>query len=123
MGILDKWLEKHQDDWCRPCNRKMEKRHKQLFALPDMWVGHYCEHKNPDYYRKNLRAVTCKADIPAGMYACGAIEYFCPECGHRMIKMDVFLPVRDQEKHESPVLFENGELDDFLWPFFSSQHR
>ena len=49
------------------------------------------------------------------MYACGAIWYRCPECGKRLTKLDLFLPVRDEEKHETPVLFENGELNEFLW--------
>lgn len=49
------------------------------------------------------------------MYACGAILYECPECGHRAVKLSIFLPVRDVEKPEDAFYFENGELDDFIW--------
>ncbi len=115
MGLLDKWLQKYQDDWCRDCNCAMEKLRKQLYALPCTMVGHYSEHKEPEFYRKNLCKVEKKADIPAGMYACGAIQYRCPECGKRITLLDPFLPVRGEEKHEGNILFEKGELDEFLW--------
>lgn len=115
MGLLDKWLRKYQDDWCKGCKCAMEKTRKQLFALPNVTVGHYTEHKDPGFYQKNLHIVERKADIPSGMYACGAIQYRCPECGRRVTVLDPFLPVRDEEKHEGNVVFENGELDEFLW--------
>ncbi len=114
MGLIDKWLRKYQDDWCKPCKCAMEKTHKQLFALPSMSVGHYVEHKDPKYFREHLYMVEKKADIPAGMYACGAIQYRCPECGKRVTVLDPFLPVRDEEKHEPSIRFEQGELDDLL---------
>lgn len=79
-----------------------------------MMVGHYVAHKDADYYKKNLVPVDKKADIPTGMYACGIIEYKCPKCCHRAVKLSIFLPVRDQEKPEDAYLFENGEMDDFL---------
>lgn len=115
MGLIDKWLRKYQYDWCRDCKRGMEKARKQLFALPGMMVGHYVEHKDAAYYKRALRIVEKKADIPPGMYACGAIQYRCPECGKKVTVLDPFLPVRDEEKHEGNVIFEQGELDDFLW--------
>ena len=49
------------------------------------------------------------------MYACGAIQYRCPECTRRVTVLDPFLPVRDEEKHEGNIVFQAGELDDFLW--------
>lgn len=116
MGLLDKWLRKYQDDWCRGCRREMEIAHKQLFALPNMNVGHYTEHTDPEYYEESLYIVDQKADIPAGMYACCVIQYRCPECGKRVTVLDPFLPVRDEEKHEGTIVFRNGELDDFFWP-------
>ena len=115
MGLLDKLLAKFQDDWCGDCKCQMEKARKQLFALPGVSVGHYTQHQDPGFYRKNLYIVEKKADIPPGMYACGAIQYRCPECGKRVTVLDPFLPVRDEEKHEGNVMFEQGELDDFLW--------
>ena len=71
MGLIDKWLRKYQDDWCRECKCAMEKLRKQLFALPNMTVGHYVEHKDAAYYRKNLRVVgkrriSRRACTPAG---------------------------------------------------------
>lgn len=115
MGLFGKMLARFQDNWCKDCKCEMEKVRKQLFALPGMTVGHYVEHKDAGYYKRNLRMVDKKADIPPGMYACGAIQYRCRSCGKRLTKLELFLPVRDEEKHETPVLFEHGELDDFLW--------
>ncbi len=115
MGLIGKWLRKYQDDWCRDCKREMEEARKQLFALPNVSVGHYTEHREPEFYEKNLYMVDKKADIPPGMYACGAIQYRCPECGKRVTVLDPFLPVRDEEKHEGSIVFRDGELDDFLW--------
>ena len=48
------------------------------------------------------------------MYACGAVMYECPECGHRLVKLSIFLPVRGQEKYEDTVWFQNGEMDNFM---------
>lgn len=115
MGLIDKLLRKFQDDWCRGCKCAMEQCGKRLFTLPDMVVGHYVRHEDADYYKRNLRAVNQKTDIPSGMYACGAARYRCPECGKKVTALDPFLPVRNEEKHEGTVLFEQGELDDFLW--------
>ena len=115
MGLLNKLFAKFLDDWCRDCKCEMERHRKQLFAMPKMSVGNYVEHKDADFYQKNLCVVDKKADIPPGMYACEAIQYRCPECGRRVTVMDPFLPVRDEEKHEGTVVFRNGELDDFLW--------
>ena len=115
MGLFGKMLARFQDDWCKDCKCEMEKSHKRLFALPDMSVGHYVRHEDADYYKKHLRIVDKKADIPPGMYACGAIQYRCRSCGRRVTVLQPFLPVRDEEKHEIHVLFEHGELDEFLW--------
>lgn len=115
MGLFDKLFAKYQDDWCSECKCKMDKERKQLFALPGTTVGHYVEHTDPGFYQKNLYIVDKKADIPPGMYACGAILYRCQSCGRRVTVLDPFLPVRDEEKHEGTIAFKNGELDSFLW--------
>jgi len=93
----------------------MEVIRKRLYAMPEQRVGHYVPHDDSGYYIKNLLPVSRKADIPTGMYACGLIAYRCPNCGHRAVKVSVFLPVRDAEKVEQALYFENGELDEFLW--------
>lgn len=113
MGLIKKIKTFFHDDMCNNCQIQMEEKKRQLYALP-MMVGHYIEHKDADYYRKNLHKVNRKADIPAGMYACGAVMYECLECGYKLTKLSIFLPVRDQEKYEDTICFENGELDDFL---------
>lgn len=115
MGILRKMRAAFHDDWCSRCQTQMVEKGRRLFAMPDMRVGHYVSHKESEYYRKKLHPVSCKADIPSGMYACGLIAYQCPQCSHRMVKASIFLPVRDQEKAEEAILFEKGELDDLLW--------
>jgi len=115
MGLLRSLREKFHDDWCSECTSEMEVIHRQLYALPTMTVGHYVCHGEPEYYKKNLVPVNRKADIPTGMYACGITAYRCPQCGHRAVKLAVFLPVRDMEKPEQNLYFERGEMDDFLW--------
>ena len=115
MGLLDGFMKRHRPDWCRACRLDMEEDRRRLFALPCMSVGHYVEHTDPEFYEENLYAVTQRADIPPGMYACGAVQYRCSGCGRRVTMLDLFLPVRDQEKHEGSVVFQNGELDDVLW--------
>lgn len=113
MGIMQKIRSFFHDDICKQCQNQMEEKKRQLYILP-ITVGHYQEHKDVEYYKQNLRKVNCKADIPSGMYACGLVVYECPECGHRLVKLSIFLPVRDQEKYEDTVWFQNGEMDDFV---------
>lgn len=48
------------------------------------------------------------------MYACGLIAYRCPQCGHRAVKVSVFLPVRGEEKMEQTLYFDHGEFR--VWP-------
>ncbi len=93
----------------------MDVMHKQLFALPDVTVGHYCSHEEPGYFREHLVPVGKKAQIPAGMYACGLHQYRCPQCGNRRTKLTVFLPVREEEKIEEILFFDHGELDGLVY--------
>lgn len=115
MGLFRNLREKFHDDWCSECTAEMETIRRQLYALPTMTVGHYVRHEDPEYYKKHLVPVDKKAEIPTGMYACGITAYRCPQCGHRAVKLSVFLPVRDVEKAEQGLYFEHGEMDDFLW--------
>ncbi|MCI8506084.1 MAG: hypothetical protein HFI67_07860 [Lachnospiraceae bacterium] len=113
MGMFRKMRAAFHDDWCSKCLSEMDKTGKRLFMLP-MTVGHYVSHSDADYYRRNLQPVSKKGEIPPGVYACGIISYRCPECGYRRTKLSVFLPVRDEEKYEDAICFEQGELDDLL---------
>ncbi len=113
MGLFKKIGSIFHDDWCRKCQTKMEEKKRQLYMLP-MTVGHYSSHSDANYYKKNLIKVNKKADIPVGKYACGIIKYKCPKCGYKITKLSIFLPVREQEKYEDSIYFENGELDDFI---------
>ncbi|MCI8309324.1 MAG: hypothetical protein HFJ45_03780 [Clostridia bacterium] len=113
MGIFRKMISIFHDDWCRKCQYQMDETWRQLYMLP-MRVGHYIEHNDANYYINNLYKVNCKADIPIGTYACGIIKYRCSRCGSELVKLSIFLPVRDQEKYEDTVYFNNGELDNFL---------
>ena len=115
MGLFRNFRQIFHDDWCSQCTAVMEVRRRQLYAMPEQTVGHYISHKEPEYYKKHLIPVEKKADIPTGMYACGIIAYRCPECGHRAVKLSIFLPVRGEEKSQEGLYFEAGELDDFLW--------
>ena len=114
MGFLRKMLAIFHDNWCSKCQSEMDERGRKLYMLP-MIVGNYISHKDVKYYKDNLIKVNRKADIPTGNYACGIIEYQCPECGHRTVKLSIFLPVREQEKYEETIFFENGELDGFIF--------
>ena len=115
MGIFRKMRSVFHDDWCNLCQSEMDVLHRQLYALPDMTVDHYTSHDNPDYYRNHLIPVEKKAQIPAGVYACGLHVYRCPVCGHRRTKLTTFLPVRDQEKMEEILFFDHGELDGLVY--------
>ena len=121
MGFIRKLREKFHDDWCSECTSEMEVIRRQLYALPTMTVGHYVRHEEPEYYKKHLVPVEKKAEIPTGMYACGITAYRCPQCGHRAVKLSVFLPVRAEEKAEQGLYFEHGEMDDFLWSMDQSR--
>ncbi len=113
MGFLKKIRGFFHDDWCSKCQSKMEEKNRSLYMLP-MMVGHYTSHDDAEYYKKNLIQVNSKADIPIGNYACGLIAYECQECGHKAVKLSIFLPVRDEEKLEDAKYFENGEMDNFI---------
>ncbi|MCI9446721.1 MAG: hypothetical protein HFH36_04875 [Lachnospiraceae bacterium] len=115
MGILRKMRSIFHEDWCNLCQSEMDVMHKQLYALPDLTVGHYRSEKNPAYYKKHLVPVAKKAEIPAGIYACGIHLYRCPKCGNRRTMLTLFLPVRDEEKIEEIIYFDNGELDEFIY--------
>ena len=101
-------------DWCPECTEKMELTKKQLYMLPQT-VGHYVSHKEAEYYKKNLVKVEKKADIPPGIYACGIYRYCCPKCDKKVIRLSIFLPVRDEEKYEDTIIFQNGEMDNFIY--------
>lgn len=114
MGPFRAFRQIFHDDWCSQCTAEMEVIRKQLYMMPQC-VGYYVCHEEPEYYKNNLTPVSKKADIPMGRYACGAIAYRCPNCGHRAVKLDIFLPVRGMEKREDARYYEHGEMDDFLW--------
>lgn len=113
MGLFQKAKSWLLDDHCTGCAVKMDTAKKQLYLLP-MTVGHYNSHDDPGYYEANLVPVAKKADIPTGYYACGAYIYQCPKCQKKVVKLMIFLPVRDQEKFEDTHVFEHGELVDFI---------
>lgn len=114
MGFFRRLRQNFHDDWCSECLSEMEVTRKQLYAMPDQRVGHYVPHEEPTYYSKGLIPVGKKAEIPTGMYACGLIAYRCPQCGHRAVKVSVFLPVRGEEKMEQNLYFDHGEFR--TWP-------
>lgn len=113
MGILRKIRAPFHEDWCKKCTSAMTVTKKELFMLPVL-VGHYVSHEDAEYYKKNLIKVSKKADIPTGYYGCGIFKYRCPDCGHERVRLKVFLPVRDVEKFEDMIYFENGEIDSIL---------
>lgn len=115
MGLIENIAKRNHVDWCRKCKREMQRGRKRLFAIPRLNVGHYVEHMDPEFYWENLFVVDSRLDIPAGMYACWAVEYRCPACGGINTEIKPFLPVRDLDKREKSVVFRSGELDDFLW--------
>ena len=52
----------------------MDETVRQLYMLP-MTVGHYCPHKDAEYYKRSLRRVARRAEIPPGIYACEGFVY------------------------------------------------
>lgn len=114
MGFLNKLKAALKDDWCSGCAEQMNLLKKQLFILPTMTVGHYVEHDDPNYFVQNMFKVAKKAEIPAGVYACGAYLYQCPKCQKKVVKLVVFLPVRDQEQVDGAHLFEDPKLIELI---------
>lgn len=114
MGLFRRMRHVFHEDWCSECLAEMEVTRKQLYAMPEQRVGHYVPHEDAEYYKTALTPVRKKAEIPTGIYACGLTEYRCPMCGHRAVKVSVFLPVRDVEKSEQVLYFDHGEL--LAWP-------
>ncbi len=109
MSIFKKakaWL---LDDWCTECVTQMNLRKKQLFCLP-MTVGHFTDYEDPHYYTTHLTKVSKKADIPVGVYACGAHLYQCPKCQKKLVKLTIFLPVRDQEQIDGIHVFDDPNI-------------
>ena len=115
MGLIGKFKAKFLDKYCSKCQHEMNVVSQSLYALPDMSVGHYVRHEDAGYYKRHLVAIQQKSQIPAGLYACTVTAYSCPQCGHRAVKLMVFLPVREEEKREQGLYFENGEMDDFAF--------
>lgn len=115
MGLIGKLRAKWCDNYCGRCQHKMNGTAQLLYALPNMTVGHYVRYENAEYYKKHLVPIQQKSQVPAGMYACRITVYQCPQCGHRAVSLRAFLPVREEEKPEPPLCFENGEMDDFLF--------
>ena len=113
MALFKKIKSLFKDNSCQKCYADMDEEKRQLFMFPAV-VGHYVHHDEADYYLNNLVPVSKKADIPTGVYACGAIKYNCPKCGHKMVKLSIFLPVRDQEKYEDTIFYNDGEVDDLF---------
>lgn len=113
MGIFKKVRAALRDDWCSKCCEPMDHEEKQLFFLPQR-VGHYRKHEDVEYYLENLELVEKKADIPTGYYACGAYVYFCPRCAKRIVKLLIFLPVRDEEMIEDVHVFEDERLRELV---------
>lgn len=113
MSIIKKIKALFKDNSCNECYADMDEEKRKLFMFPAM-VDHYTRHEEAEYYLNNLIPVSKKVDIPTGVYACGAIKYTCPKCGHKMVKLSIFLPVRDQEKYEDTLFFNNGEVDDLF---------
>ncbi len=113
MGLFKKIKAKLLDSWCGECTLEMERVYHQLFMLPQT-VGHYTSHSDAKYYEKNLVKVNVKKDIPTGNYACGIDVYKCPSCGQKIVKLSIFLPVRDALKYEDFIVFSEGELDSFI---------
>lgn len=113
MPLFKKIKSLFKDNSCNECYADMDIIKRQLFMFPAM-VGHYEHHDGAEYYLNNMIPVDKKADIPTGVYACGATKYLCPKCGHEMVKLSIFLPVRDQEKYEDMLFFNNGEVDDLF---------
>lgn len=111
MGLFRKLKAVLRDDWCGTCQVPMDTTFQRIYTLP-MTVGHYRAHKNPAYYLENLRRVS--GEIMPGVYVCELTAYRCPDCGRRVVRLCIYLPVRGNRKFEDTYEFTHGELDDLL---------
>ncbi len=95
-----------QDRWCIRCQCSMELVQRQSCALPIRVVTADPTRGGTAGYGRHLMKVNSDSDVPAGMCACGAHLYRCPECGRRKARLTLFLPTGQET-----FLFEHGELD------------
>lgn len=115
MGLLSKIKGKLLYNWCDICSIEMTQLGtKQLYALPEILVGHYVDHTEPEWYKKHMHPVTSRSQIPAGMYACSLYSLQCPSCYKKITVLTTFLPVRDINKTEEVHIYKNKEFDDIL---------
>lgn len=111
MGLFSKGPKGEK---CRTCKAVMEKRWERLYAMPQVYVGHYTECTHGAWYRDNLIPLDDVSRLPSGIYAARVELWHCPVCAREKAIVRPFLPVRGYEKMELPVTLEFLELDAFL---------
>ena len=114
MGLMGRIYACFHSDCCGSCQSRLKLEREQLYALPCRTVDRYVRCDDAGFYKRALVKVKGKADIPTGMYACRVHRYRCPMCGKKMVRLTVFLPVRDEEMVEQILRFEDGEMDGFI---------
>jgi hypothetical protein len=85
----------------------------RLFLIPVNADHDYTE--SVDYYLKNCTPIDSESEIPTGQRACRFWELYCPGCGHRCVRVDDFLKVRDTEVLEKCNVYDAQELEDLLY--------
>ncbi len=114
MGWMGKLYACFHRNCCESCLCEQDLVREQLYALPTMQVGRYIRCSDVRYYRRALEKVRSKTEIPTGMYACRIQKYLCPKCGKKMVRLTIFLPVRDKEMVEQVLYYNDGEMDGFI---------
>ncbi len=111
MGFLDKLLKKAGPSWCKDCKNDTDIVLKQLYFMPRTVSSKMPEVGDYQYFLDNLKPVSSKKEIPTGFCAAGLKRYRCNSCSKTRDYIEVFVPVRDEERFMAGYHFTNGELN------------
>ncbi len=111
MGLLDKILKKMGPTWCKKCKHETDLIAKQLYYIPKTVSSTMPAGEDYQFFLDNAIPIQSKKQIPTSFCGAGLKRYRCPTCGMKRDFIEVFVPVRDQERFMAGYHFLNGELD------------
>ncbi len=111
MGLFDKLLKKAGPTWCKTCKNERDLIAKQLYFMPKTVSSTMPAAEDFQYFLDNLVPIKTKSEIPTSFCAAGLKRYRCPTCGASRDFLEVFMPVRGEERFITAYHFYNGELN------------
>ncbi len=111
MGVFDKLLKKMGPSWCKDCKTQTDIIKKQLYFIPITVSQKLPDEKDYQYLLSKLVPINDKSEIPAGFCAALLKRFRCPSCSKKRDYLELFLPVRNEERFLAGYHYKNGELD------------